>query len=213
MADMLIALRILFISLPMWALMFTLNTVLIVIGWLVVPVAVICGAYKERKSKYYDSQILAFTWPWMYLWGNEEDGIAAGIQYKDMGSVGWQIIYWSCLRNPVNNLRFVKWLSCNIEYDCVRFIGTYGDVLSREEAINMIGIGRQGSTIDAYDSKTKHWFFAWHGLYSCWYWQFVLFGKLRRLWIGWKVYPTDIYGVTEYRKYGAGFCTQFKAVK
>jgi hypothetical protein len=37
-------------------------------------------------------------------------------------------------------------------------------------------------------------------------------GRLRRLWIGWKIKPTDIYGVTAYRADGAGYTTQFKVV-
>lgn len=210
--DLGITLRLLFISVPTWLMFVCLRTIMIMIGWVLVPIAVWFGEYHNRKSRYYDKEVLSFTWPWMFPWGNEEDGIGAGVQYRDMGSLDKQIIYWSCLRNPVNNLRFVRWLSCDIDPERVRFTGTFGEYLSQGMFEGVLG-KPPSLQISQYDTKVPQWFIAWCGVYSCWYWQFMLFGKLRRLWIGWKIYPTDVMGVTSYRLYGAGFATQFKVVK
>lgn len=177
-------------AIPTWILFTGLYIILILAGWLAVPIAVVFKAYRETVGKHH------FTWPIMYIWDNYEDGIAAGRQYKDYGALWKQIIYWSCLRNPVNNLRIVPILSCQIEPSKVRFVGSF-----------------TGQDIYKYDTKIPHWFFAWQGLYSNLYIHFMLGGKLRRLWIGWKIFPTDIYGVTPYRAKGAGFALQFKVVK
>ena len=186
-------------AVPSWILFtFLINLPLIIIGWVLVPIAALCNAYESYQG--FDGVgaprvQYRFTWPFMWVWDNYEDGIANDT-YVKFDSMFMKIVYWSCLRNPVNNLRIVPYLSCKIEPKKVGFTGSY------------IGIG-----IEKYDTKIPNWFFTWHGLYTSFWWQFNLFGKLRRLWIGWAIYPTDIYGVTKYRERGAGFKTQFKVIK
>ena len=212
MTDIAITARILFISVPTWVLFSLFRLVMILLGWVLVPVAVLFRAYKryEKNSIYGEPiEVHHFTWRFMYAWDNWEDGIAAGWQYRNMGTTPKQIIYWSCLRNPANNLRRVKWLSCDIFPNKVRFTGTFGDWFG-ESWSAVLGAP---DSVRQYDTKVPQWFICWHGLYSCWYWQFVYRGELRRLWVGWKIKPTDIYGVTAYRAGGAGFTSQFKAVK
>jgi hypothetical protein len=187
----------------LWIPAFALQLTLIILGWILVPLAVMCGAYEIRRSIYWpEKYIWAFTWDIMLLWNNEEDGCLAGKQYKDLKSIPLQIIYWSALRNPCNNLRFVPILSCRINPKKVKFTGSFGSstdkYLPKDEVMK-------------YDTKIPQWYFASCGLYSCIYWQFTCLG-LRRLWIGWSIYPTDIYDVTEYRKFGTAFNTQFKKV-
>lgn len=182
---------------------------LLIIGWVMVPLAAICRAYEktdDNLDKPADGPIYQFTWPIMFVWGNYEDGIA-NRNYKQFDSMFMQIVYWSCIRNPVNNLRVMPILSCKIEPKRVEFIGSFGHLHGNSMSKNLT------ETIKSYDTKIPQWFFAWHGLYSNFYWQFNLFGKLRRIWVGWKIYPTDIYGVTKYRESGAGFAQQFKVVK
>lgn len=177
---------------------------LVLLGWILIPLAVLFKAYKaipmlglldgngDPRVDYH------FTWKFMHVWDNWEDGIAAGKQYKNMGSIPKQIIYWSCIRNPVNNLRIIPYLSCKIDPTKVNYIGG------------------PHKSMEAFDKKppVPEWFFAWQGIYSNIFWQFKLFGKLRRLWIGWKIFPSDILR-TEfgYRKNGAGFAIQFKVVE
>lgn len=179
-----------------------IRTPLILLGYLTVPFALLCRAHRIEKSKYNDKFIHVFTWPIMLPWQNQEDGFY-NTNYFDYGFT-LSSLMWTCVRNPVNGLRETPYLSCKIDPKRVKFRGTFGD--SDQKYLNQLAVKQ-------YDTKVPHWFFAWQGLYSCIYWQFNLFGELRRLWIGWKVYPTDIYGVTPYRRYGAGFGTQMKVVK
>jgi hypothetical protein len=188
-----------FWAIPTWIAFLILRTILILLGWIIVPIAALCKAYEA-----YDGHDGAgnfriqyrFTWRWIWLWGNDEDGIADAT-YKQFDSMFMRIIYWSCLRNPANNLRFVPFLSCKIDPDNVLFIGTYG---SNPELIL------------EYNKKVPLWYFAWDGWYSNYCHLFKWRNGLWKFWIGWKIYPDDITGVTPYRINGAGFATQFKKV-
>lgn len=186
-------------AVPSWILFLIFRTAVILFGWLVIPWAAILGCYVVRRSKYFDKNILAWSVNWIdVVYGNEEDGIHNGRQYYDMGDNDLQIIYWTAYRNPANNLRFIPYLSCQIDPKRVGYVGTFGTSKGAE---------------DMYDKEYPHWFFAWCGFYTTFYWQFELLGKLRRFWIGWAIYPSDINGVTPYRKHGAGFKTQWKVVR
>lgn len=192
-------LRLIFISIPSWLLFEAIHIPLIIFGWFSIPCFAILGLYIRRRSKYFDKEIYAWSFKWFdYIYGNEEDGILNGAQYRDMKDNDLQIIYWTALRNPTNNLRFVPILSCKINPAKVEFTGSYGS---------------KPQSAPLYDKKYPHWFFAWCGLYSCLYWQFEWRGKLKRFWIGWAIYPNDINGVTPYRKPSAGFKVQLKDIK
>lgn len=182
-------------SIPLWIIFATLRALLILLGWVVVPVAVLFGGYES-----YEGQDGAgnprtqyrFTWRWMWLWDNWEDGIANDT-YWDAPNLPMQIVYWTCLRNPVNNLRIVPYLSLKIEPDRVNWVGT--DKPAEEFDRSPAG---------------PEWFFCWHGIYSCIWIQFPMFKSIWRLWLGWKLFPYDEHGVTGHRFFGAGFATQFK---
>lgn len=185
--------------------MFCLELVLMIIGWIVIPIAVLFKVYKHDILSAVSPEMCHFTSKLMFIWDNYEDGICAGRQYHDFGANWKQIIYWSCIRNPVNNLRITPYLSCKINPTEVRYSGSL-----------------PVTKIFDYDTKISQWFFAWQGIYSNFYYQFIApftiplimkRGELRRFWIGWAIYPTDIFGVSNYRKHGAGFKSQWKAVK
>lgn len=193
------------LSLFLWVPFITIWVPLCLLGWVFVPVAAFFREYGPRKSRFFDKKIVAFYWCWLdYVWGNDEDGIDAGRIYKDMGSEFRQIVYWSCFRNPVNNLRFIPILSAQIKPERVKFFGTFGD------NVNYIAFEEK---VRQFDTPVPQYFFAWCGVYSNFFWQFRAFKKLWRFWVGWKVMPADIYGVSNYRKPGAGFALQFKRVK
>lgn len=183
----------LFLSLPAWTLYLTAWAPLWLLGWLLIPIAAYLKLYKKRQGLF-GYKVLSWYWL-MWVWSNEEDGILAGQQYRQCSSDAAQIVYWTAIRNPTNNLRFTPLLSCKIEPERVRFFGSHDEDLSQ------------------YDTKIPQWFFAWQGLYSNIFWQFEVRGQLWRLWLGWKVFPTDIRGVTAYRKHGAGFATQLKRLR
>lgn len=204
-------------SVPMWALFGVIVFLpLCLLSWIMVPVAAICGAYKAVKDEDGAGNPRVeyhFTWPFMFVFDNFEDGIANDtyVFYPDMFR---KIVYWSCIRNPINNLRIVPVLSCKINPNRVYFIGSFFNLLPGDPMLATMAHSIEGEElIRKYDTKIPHWFFAWHGLYSNFYWQFNAFGKLWRFWIGHKIQPADIYGVSTYRQPGAGFATQFKRVK
>lgn len=183
--------------------------VLNLLGWVLIPIAAACKAYystfdavKEAKGE--NPVVYHFTWGFMHLWDNYEDGIANDMYYK-APNMFLQVVYWSCLRNPTNNARITPPFRCMIEPNKVRFIGTFGDY----DGTNMIS-----EDVYNYDTKVPHWFFAWQGFHSNLFIHFMPGEQLYRFWIGTaKIYPTDIYGVTPYRQKGAGPVVQFKRVK
>lgn len=191
---------------PIWALFTIVAVPFVVLGLVVIPISLLRKDIEFRQSKYFLKLITAWGSRLMWLWGNEEDGLDKNGELKD------RIFYWTALRNPVNNHRFVKYVGCRINPDRVRFIGSYGSVTRflgftpSKESEFYLGINR-------YDTKTPQWFLAWQGIYSNFYLQFAINRKLYRAWVGWKIFPTDIFGVTPYRKYGAGFVYQLKRVR
>jgi hypothetical protein len=61
---------------------------------------------------FYAWQLVAAKFQWRgglltWLWSNEEDGIVG----PGMALNRWNAFYWSALRNPCNNLRFVPGVS------------------------------------------------------------------------------------------------------
>jgi hypothetical protein len=167
---------------------------LILIGFVTVPLALLFKAYHQEESRYHKGRMIyVFDWPIMLPWNNPEDGFYYN-GYFDNGFI-LTSLRWTLIRNPVNGLREVPILSFKIEPAQVRFVGSLDD-------------------IKLYDTKIEQWFYCWHGLYSCFYWQFDFYG-LRRFWLGWALYPQDSLGLspTSYRRFGAGFKSQFKRVK
>ncbi len=188
-----------------WVAFLILRTLLIFLGWLVVPIAVMCNAFSFRVRTLAGKPVhfWYFDWKWMWIWGNDEEGIAwydtftLGKKKIVFKSLRAKIIYTSCFRNPANNLRYVPFLSCKIDPARVKWVG-----------------GPHGLPA-SYDLKPggPEWFFCWCGWYSNFWLQFKMFQSVWRLWIGWKVFPYDVYGVTDHRKTSAGFATQFKRLK
>ena len=187
-------------AIPMWIGFLALRTTLILLGWLLVPVAVLCGAHektfdsnKERKGE--DPDVYHFTWRLMWLWDNWEDGIA-NTTYWTAPNFLIQTLYWSCLRNPVNNMRRVPLFTVRIDPARVEWVGTR-------------------KPPEHFDRKPPEveWFFCWHGIHSNLWVQFPMFGSVWRAWLGWKIFPYDINGVTGHRVPGAGFATQFKRLR
>jgi len=201
------------VQLAFMVLFLLLRTVCILAGLVIVPLAVLFKAYTTRKSKYYDRDVRAFTWKYIWLWGNEEEGIGwydtIRIDFKlfkwefkktiVLKSLSAKIIYSECMRNPANNLRYVPYLSLKIEPSKVQFKGS-----------------PKFEDLEDYDRDEKDFsYFAWQGLYSCIRWQGKVLGSRRRFWLGFKLYPGDVNGLPEWshRNVSAGFATQFKKLK
>lgn len=195
-------------AIPMYLFFLLFRTAVILLGLVLIPPQALLYKFltKEQVSVINGRVILNWRLGFMWPWSNEEDGILAGEEL-----LGWpnaiRIIYWSEIRNPANNLRFVKALSCLIDPSKVNYSAT--------KAKDIHGIPPVFSDILTYDFDNYRFLcFTWCGIYSNLRIQFKMFNKIWRFWIGWKIYPHDQFGIREndYRYYGAGFATQFKRV-
>jgi hypothetical protein len=69
MVEIGLTLRLMFISIPSWVLMAVIRVVLICIGWVVVPVAVLMGAYKRyEKASIYGEVREEVHFTWRVMW-------------------------------------------------------------------------------------------------------------------------------------------------
>jgi hypothetical protein len=189
-----------------------LRTLVILLGFIMVPIAVLSGAYVKVESSYSNKHqpIYLFTWKIMRPWQNYEDGFAWNT-YKDFNNLLLNSIYWSCIRNPANGLRFLPITGPKLDIPKIGFVGSFGSVKDYyEDKIS----GRDSTWVLRYDEATPQWFFAWQNFYANLFVHFKFRSKLYRFWIGWKIYPAaKILGTPEYQKHGVGFATQFKQVK
>lgn len=204
-------------AIPMWILFALLVGVLALIGWVVIPIAAGCRAYTLRTIKD-GEEIWDWSWRLMWLWGNNEDGIDNGLRFMQKDKF-WsrftkykfaRILYWTANRNPVNNLRFIPILKCDIEPKNVRWVGSLGSYEDYMTAPLPNGI----DPYDYDDKRLKEYsLFCWHGAYSCYRKQYKnKSGEVIEFWIGWKIWPQDIFGVSEFRATGAGVAFQWRAL-
>lgn len=204
--------KILFIAL--WLVHTLAWLPLCVLGWLLVPIAVALKAYKPTISIVNGREILNFTWPFMKPWNNFEDGIVAGEELIGKPEQ-LRILYWTLVRNPVNNLRFMPPFGIKHDASKVKF----KLCLNNQFKTCITEKSGQNSDFlkDAEEGRIEHEFsyWAWQGLYANYRKEFVFRGTRYRFWIGWKIYCSDMHGISvhDYRYNGIGFAYQFKRVK
>lgn len=192
-----------------WVLFLVLRTMAILLGWVLIPPMALLNKYTTvpEESKINGRTILNWKYKFMYPWSNDEDGVVAGEEF--LGYPTWfRMIYWSAVRNPANNLRFIPLFNCKIDPSKVEFIKS--DILNSEGYDVTFNASLYHYDYDDFRFTTL----TWCGLYSNLRVQFKMFGKIWRFWIGWKIYPHDKDGIADwdYRKHGAGFATQFKRI-
>ena len=196
--------------LPTYLLFLIFRTVMILLGLILIPPMAILHKLTTKSQwstiNNAGKEILVWKFSFMWPWSNEEDGVVAGEEFLSMPT-WFRIIYWSAIRNPANNLRFVKGLSVELEPSKIRHVAT--------TPVNILGHDYGFTDLYALDMDEYCFvYLCWQGIYSNFRVQFKMFGKIWRFWIGWKIYPHDSYGIspTDYRNRGAGFATQFKRV-
>lgn len=195
--------------LPLGLIAGTIKIITVLLGFIVIPIATLSRAYSMTEArppghpKHYDGDKYNWTWKWMKPWDNWSDGIA-NRNYKQFDSMFMQIMYWSAFRNPANGLREMPITSVKIKPIKIDYKGSLGRHSVEENTFKFPN----------YKGRFAHWYVCWHGIYSCVFWQFHLFGKLRRLWIGYKLKPQDRAGLDQddYRIKGAAFTVQFKQI-
>lgn len=196
---------------PIWILIFILRLVVILLGFVFIPIAVAFKAYSKRKSPINDKEIVLYTSRVMQAWSNLEDGELAGEEFKDKPD-WFRILYWSAYRNPASGLRWMPFFSCKIKPEELKFIikqQGWPVITERSDAtFNVLDDAEEGKTIKSF------YYLCWQSwFYSNIRFEFCLFGSYRRLWIGHKLYPSAKFVIPEYQAHGAGYGTQFKKVK
>lgn len=179
---------------PIMILFLSFRVVLIFLGYVMVPLGLLLDQTESRISAIHFPRVILTFKGLFWLWGNQEDGILAGDELKSWPN--WvRILYWCVWRNPVSNLRFVPFLSCKLDPAKIKWVGTIKHPLLFDRT-----------------PPESEWFYSWQGPYAGLWIQWKMFGGVWRFWIGWKLFPADINGLsaTSYRRYGAGFATQFK---
>lgn len=100
------------LSLFTWGVLFALRVPMIILGWFIVPVALL-----YRKEQKHDRQLSDFPWKniqlpkWVYPWGNTRDGCMGDIRGKYWTKDHpWfartdylKMYWWLAFRNPCNN--------------------------------------------------------------------------------------------------------------
>ena len=182
-------------AMPSWLSFALFALFLDLIGLIIIPILLITKSYGPKYSHKFKHYYQGFPWLF-YIWSNEEDGVLGSKQYAERYPA-WSTLRrgftWSAIRNSTNNLRFLPILSLQIDPKKIKYIGNLSQAVD-------------------YESKTsEYWYFCWHGPYSCYRTQYRRKDKLIEFWIGWKLWPADIHGVSQsVRRHGAGFAMQWR---
>lgn len=188
------------LSLPLWLAYSAIEIVTDLAGLLIIPVLLARKRFDVRFSDIWPKPVrisdelkggLQCQWPrWAWLWSNEEDGVLGPTWYHERHPT-WSgnriAFFWSALRNPSNNMRFIPVINPVIEPKRIAFQEWH-------PALNVDVI------------------YTWQGIFSGLWVTFPLRGHIFRFWWGWKLHPEDVAGVsdTDMRKPRCGFAMQFK---
>jgi hypothetical protein len=182
---------------PVWTLYFALMIPLMVLGFALVPLAVLLKRY-TRGTDADGWTRTHFTDRWMWLWDNAEDGIDGLAREGDgaFKNLFWllanngrstfhYIFTWSALRNSVGNARRVPFLGLNIKdhKDMVVWVPPSGLDAMRLTA----GFTRFANRWPEYRKLGPY--IARYG----WAWElrFPWPGRKRFFWLGWRIAQTD----------------------
>jgi hypothetical protein len=191
----------LLLSILTWPAHLIVSAVLWLAGWPICTWLTLRSDVEERLVSRFERTLLKWRAPWAYIFGNDEDGIDglrggspdqyAWAEQTKNDSAAWRILKWSCWRNPIGNLRFVRPFGFQIIPSKVNWIGNTAD-----------------PDRDYEWRPDTYWYFAWHGLYTgAW-----IIYRGYQLRIGWKILPCDAVGVSpeDYRSKGCGFALQLQ---
>lgn len=114
-----------------FSFLFTIRLAAILLGFIVVPIALHFSKKREldkpviipvevngtKLDLCIDHTVQLPKWAW--LWDNYEEGCASTYapywqKCKGRANSYWNMIFWSCIRNPANNMRFTKMFQCDM---------------------------------------------------------------------------------------------------
>ena len=98
-----------------FTILFAIRAVVMLLGFIVVPVALLFRKENVLKSMVIDSAKRPFIElpKWAWLWSNDEEGMASFYApwweaHDGKADTYWAMLKWGCIRNPANNMRFTK---------------------------------------------------------------------------------------------------------
>lgn len=171
-----------------WALFLPLRVTLILLGFLVVPLALPFLTIENPP--------IAFTqapgyWglgrlpAWAWLWSNDRDG-ALGDKRGwwhlntpfDLGAYHWfSQFWWLAIRNPANNMRFSPWFSCPVAQCDYRY---WGDEVVKDRP----GQGGRRLIMATHKNTGRRYY----GFYGVWQWSAT---RALVIQLGFKPEPSD----------------------
>jgi hypothetical protein len=171
-----------------WALFLPLRVALILLGFLVVPLALPfltfegpSIAFTEAPGNWRQARLPAWAW----LWSNDRDG-ALGDERGwwhlnapfGLGAYHWfSQFWWLAIRNPANNMRFTPWFSCPLAECAFRY---WGD----ESIKDRPGQGGQRLLLATHKTNGRRYY----GFYGVWQWSAA---RALVIQLGFKPEPSD----------------------
>jgi hypothetical protein len=171
-----------------WAVFLPLRVFLILLGWLVVPLALpfltIQGppvAFTQAPGFWSLARLPAWAW----LWSNDRDGALGdkrGWWHLNapfgLGAYHWfSKLWWLAIRNPANNMRFSPWFSCPLTECDFRY---WGD----ESVEDRPGQGGQRLLLATHKTTGRRYY----GFYCVWQWSAT---RALVIQLGFKPEPSD----------------------
>ena len=113
-----------------WAALIVLRVALILLG---LPIVALAIPFRRAGVSASDGREIVNLPRWAWLWGNDFDGLLGdkrgwwanntpfGVAVDSYLAMWW----WAAVRNPVNNLRFVKGINCPVSQCAIVNQGDY----------------------------------------------------------------------------------------
>ncbi|MCS4310266.1 hypothetical protein M2397_000541 [Pseudomonas sp. BIGb0381] len=163
-----------------WVFLLACNIVTDLIGLFIVAIAIPFRVDDFSKS---DGRPIVNLPRWAWLFGNDYDGLQGDRRgwWAENTPFGWKVDsfmamwWWAAVRNPVNNMRFVKLWQAPIKGSTVTHIGDY---TVRDHP------GEAGWQFVTTENGGKHWY----GFYLVHQWSDTRAFVIR---LGFKVQPDD----------------------
>lgn len=191
---------------PIW-IMHTVVWVLIALAaWVLIPIAVLFRAYEVQASPITGEPLLQYKWKIMLPYSNWGDGIYEGLQFGHRGEMlekflgialskelkkDIHIIYWTLIRNPVNNVRFFPIMGVKPISSKIKFVGS------------------ENCVEDSSNDDKEVWYLCWQGVYGGFRIHIRFKTFMLRIMFGWKLRPEDTKAISNFiRSQKVGFAYQ-----
>lgn len=171
-----------------WALFLPLRVFLILLGWLVVPLALPFLTVEGPSIPFTQAPgfwSLARLPAWAWLWSNDRDGALGdkrGWWHLNapfgLGAYHWfSKLWWLAIRNPANNMRFNPWFSCPLTECDYRYWGS-------ESVEDRPGQGGRRFLLATHKTTGRRYY----GFYGVWQWSAT---RALVIQLGFKPEPSD----------------------